>query len=147
MASGCRNFGGRSRANAAFRQGRPPQSRGFLLLCRQVPSHGRFQFWENPNRTNLDFGHLKALASLDSDLRYTLLPLTLDVEHPARTKLEQIATLMYLHTQLAPWPDYGLIMSSPAKCHEWLPPMPDGSEQAAKTNHCAFSPTNVESRL
>lgn len=36
---------------------------------------------------NLDFGHLKALASLDRDLRYALLPLTLDVEHAARTKL------------------------------------------------------------
>ena len=39
--------------NAAFRQGRPPQSHGFSLLCHQVPSHGRFQLWENPNRTNL----------------------------------------------------------------------------------------------
>ena len=36
---------------------------------------------------NLDFGHLRALASLDRDLRYALLPLTLDVEHAARTKL------------------------------------------------------------
>ncbi len=35
----------------------------------------------------LDFGHLQALASLDRDLRYALLPLTLDVEHAARTKL------------------------------------------------------------
>lgn len=35
----------------------------------------------------LDFGHLLALASLDRDLRYALLPLTLDVEHAARTKL------------------------------------------------------------
>lgn len=33
---------------------------------------------------NLDFGHLKALASLDRDLRYALLPLTLNVEHAAR---------------------------------------------------------------
>ncbi len=29
---------------------------------------------------NLDFGHLRALASLDRDLRYALLPLTLDAE-------------------------------------------------------------------
>ena len=36
---------------------------------------------------DLDFGHLKALASLDRNLRYALLPLTLDVEHAARTKL------------------------------------------------------------
>ncbi len=35
----------------------------------------------------LDFGHLRALASLDRDLRYALLPLTLDVEHAARVKL------------------------------------------------------------
>lgn len=28
---------------------------------------------------DLDFGHLRALASLDRDLRYALLPLTLDV--------------------------------------------------------------------
>lgn len=41
---------------------------------------------------NLDFGHLKALASLDRDLRYALLPLTLDVEHAARTKLVRIAS-------------------------------------------------------
>lgn len=41
---------------------------------------------------NLDFGHLRALASLDRDLRYALLPLTLDVEHAARTKLIRIVT-------------------------------------------------------
>ena len=41
---------------------------------------------------DLDFGHLKALASLDRDLRYALLPLTLDVEHAARTKLVCITT-------------------------------------------------------
>lgn len=41
---------------------------------------------------NLDFGHLKALASLDRDLRYALLPLTLNVEHAARTKLVRITT-------------------------------------------------------
>ena len=41
---------------------------------------------------NLDFGHLRALASLDRDLRYALLPLTLDVEHAARTKLVRVVT-------------------------------------------------------
>ena len=41
---------------------------------------------------NLDFGHLRALASLDRDLRYALLPLTLDVEHAARTKLVRFIT-------------------------------------------------------
>ena len=41
---------------------------------------------------NLDFGHLKTLASLDRDLRYALLPLTLDVEHAARTKLVRTVT-------------------------------------------------------
>ena len=41
---------------------------------------------------NLDFGHSKTLAALDRDLRYALLPLTLDVEHAARTKLVRIAT-------------------------------------------------------
>lgn len=41
---------------------------------------------------NLDFGHLKELASLDRDLRYALLPLTLDVEHAARTKLIRTVT-------------------------------------------------------
>lgn len=41
---------------------------------------------------SLDFGHLRALASLDRDLRYALLPLTLDVEHAARTKLIRIVT-------------------------------------------------------
>lgn len=46
----------------------------------------------NGQYVNLDFGHLKALASLDRDFRYALLPLTLDVEHAARTKLVRIAT-------------------------------------------------------
>ncbi len=41
---------------------------------------------------DLDFGYLKSLASLDRNLRYALLPLTLDVEHAARTKLMRIAT-------------------------------------------------------
>lgn len=41
---------------------------------------------------DLDFGYLKCLASLDRNLRYSLLPLTLDVEHAARTKLVRIAT-------------------------------------------------------
>ena len=40
----------------------------------------------NGQYVNLDFGHLRTLASLDRDLRYALLPLTLDVEHAARTK-------------------------------------------------------------
>lgn len=40
----------------------------------------------------LDFGHLRALASLDRTLRYTLLPMTLDVEHFARVKLVREAT-------------------------------------------------------
>ena len=39
---------------------------------------------------NLDFGHLIELASFDCDLRYAFLPLTLDVEHAARTKLMRI---------------------------------------------------------
>ena len=41
---------------------------------------------------NLDFGHLRVLASFDRDLRYALLPLTLDVEHAARTKLVKTVT-------------------------------------------------------
>ena len=40
----------------------------------------------------LDFGNLRELASLDRKLRYALLPLTLDVEHAARTKLMRIAS-------------------------------------------------------
>ena len=40
----------------------------------------------------LDFGHLRLLASLDRTLRYTLLPMTLDVEHFARVKLVREAT-------------------------------------------------------
>lgn len=35
----------------------------------------------------LDFGHLVELASVDRTLRYTLLPMTLDVEHFARVRL------------------------------------------------------------
>lgn len=35
----------------------------------------------------LDFGHLVRLASVDRTLRYTLLPMTLDVEHFARVRL------------------------------------------------------------
>lgn len=40
----------------------------------------------------LDFRHLLDLASLDRDLRYTILPLTLDVEHAATTKIMRIAS-------------------------------------------------------
>jgi len=36
---------------------------------------------------NLDFGMLRDLASVDRTLRYALLPMTLDVEHFAKTKL------------------------------------------------------------
>jgi abortive infection bacteriophage resistance protein len=35
----------------------------------------------------LDFGHLRDLAAIDHMLRYTLLPMTLDVEHFAKVKL------------------------------------------------------------
>lgn len=35
----------------------------------------------------LDFGHLRDLATIDHMLRYTLLPMTLDVEHFAKVKL------------------------------------------------------------
>lgn len=41
----------------------------------------------NGQYVGLDFGHLVRLASLDRTLRYALLPMTLDVEHFARTKL------------------------------------------------------------
>ena len=41
----------------------------------------------------LDFRYLLDLASLDRDLRYTLFPLTLDVEHAATTKIMRLATL------------------------------------------------------
>lgn len=40
----------------------------------------------------LDFGNLCELASLDRDLRYAFLPMTLDVEHYARVKLVREAT-------------------------------------------------------
>lgn len=40
----------------------------------------------------LDFAYLQELASADRTLRYTLLPLTLDVEHFARTKLMREVT-------------------------------------------------------
>ena len=46
----------------------------------------------NGQYVNLDFGHLKALASFDRDLRYTLLPLTLGVVHAARSKLVRKVT-------------------------------------------------------
>lgn len=41
---------------------------------------------------DLDFEYLKVLASFDRTLRYALLPLTLDVEHAAKTKLLKIVT-------------------------------------------------------
>lgn len=41
---------------------------------------------------NLDFAYLRELASVDRTLRYTLLPLTLDVEHFARVKLMREVT-------------------------------------------------------
>lgn len=36
---------------------------------------------------NLDFAHLKELATLDQQMRYVLLPMTLDIEHFSRVKL------------------------------------------------------------
>lgn len=40
----------------------------------------------------LDFGHLRDLAAIDHMLRYTLLPMTLDVEHFAKAKLMREVT-------------------------------------------------------
>lgn len=40
----------------------------------------------------LDFGHLRDVAAIDHMLRYTLLPMTLDVEHFAKVKLMRCLT-------------------------------------------------------
>ena len=40
----------------------------------------------------LDFGHLRDLAAIDHILRYTLLPMTLDIEHFAKVKLMREVT-------------------------------------------------------
>lgn len=40
----------------------------------------------------LDFGHLRDLAAIDRMLRYTLLPMTLDIEHFAKVKLMRSLT-------------------------------------------------------
>ncbi len=40
----------------------------------------------------LDFGHLRDLAAIDHMLRYTLLPMTLDIEHFAKAKLMREVT-------------------------------------------------------
>ena len=40
----------------------------------------------------LDFGHLRDLAAIDHMLRYTLLPMTLDIEHFAKVKLMREVT-------------------------------------------------------
>ena len=58
-----------------------------LTVCRFVLARHPFT-----SAVNLDFGHLKALASLDRNLCYALLPLTLDAEHAARTKLVRLIT-------------------------------------------------------
>ena len=42
---------------------------------------------------DLDFAYLKELASIDQQLRYTLIPMTLDVEHFAKTKVMHEATI------------------------------------------------------
>lgn len=40
----------------------------------------------------LDFGHLRDLAAIDHILRYTLLPMTLDIEHFAKVRLMREVT-------------------------------------------------------
>lgn len=64
----------------------------FKLAAYRVLFDRRIGGPRNGQYVNLDFGYLVALASFDRDLRYALLPLTLDVEHAARTKLMRIVS-------------------------------------------------------
>ena len=59
----------------------------FKLYAYRVLFERRVGGLRDGQYVGLDFGYLKLLASLDRTLRYVLLPMTLDVEHFARTKL------------------------------------------------------------
>ena len=62
----------------------PRCSFGAVLIAHQ---HKRVGGERDGEYVGLDFGHLCDLAAIDHMLRYTLLPMTLDVEHFAKAKL------------------------------------------------------------
>lgn len=57
---------------------------GAVLIAHQ---HKRVGGERDGEYVGLAFGHLRDLAAIDHMLRYTLLPMTLDVEHFAKAKL------------------------------------------------------------
>ena len=62
----------------------PRCSFGAVLIAHQ---HKRVGGERDGEYVGLDFGHLRDLAAIDHMLRYTLLPMTPDVEHSAKAKL------------------------------------------------------------
>ncbi|QUC03037.1 Abi family protein [Atopobium sp. oral taxon 416] len=64
----------------------------FKLAAYRILFDKRVGGKHNGEYVGLDFGHLKDLAAIDHMLRYTLLPMTLDVEYFAKVKLIREAT-------------------------------------------------------
>lgn len=64
----------------------------FKLAAYRVLFDKRVSGEHDGEYVGLDFGHLRDLAAIDHMLRYTLLPMTLDVEHFAKVKLMRAAT-------------------------------------------------------
>ena len=59
----------------------------FKLAAYRVLFEKRIGGAHDGEYVGLDFGHLRDLAAIDHMLRYTLLPMTLDIEHFAKVKL------------------------------------------------------------
>ena len=64
----------------------------FKLAAYRVLFEKRIGGAHDSEYVGLDFGHLRDLAAIDHMLRYTLLPMTLDIEHFAKVKLMREVT-------------------------------------------------------
>mgnify|MGYP000913572747 FL=1 len=64
----------------------------FKLAAYRVLFEKRIGGAHDGEYVGLDFGYLRDLATIDHMLRYTLLPMTLDIEHFAKIKLMREVT-------------------------------------------------------